>query len=188
VELQIDSTRAPSPVAGRRRCRSPSSPPSGSPPSALVANGSDTAARGLLANGSGSKTTPPRPLGTIAARRGAPPLRLFSRDAGDVVIELALQAPPPLPPTSPPVSPTLRNMWINVQYGPPAPTSLSLAHVVVRLCENGRGSLSTSARGGHGGGHGGCQAYKTAGASGRGDRHDHRRIRRIFINKINLPE
>jgi hypothetical protein len=35
-----------------------------------------------------------------------PPMRLFSRDAGDTVVEPALQAPPPPPRSSPPVSPT----------------------------------------------------------------------------------
>jgi hypothetical protein len=94
--------RASSPVAGHCRIRSPSSPPSGTPRSAPRVNGPATAAGRPLTNGHAS--------GTLAARRGMPPLRLFSKDVGDAVVEPALQAPPPPPPSSLPVSPTLRRM------------------------------------------------------------------------------
>jgi hypothetical protein len=126
--------RAPSPVAGRRHSRSPSSPPSGPPRSAPRVNGPATAAGRPLANGHAS--------GTLAARRGMPPMRLFSKDAGDTVVEPALQAPPPPPRSSPPVSPTLRRTWINVPHGPSAPPSPTLAHVVVRP----RGSPNSGAQ------------------------------------------
>jgi hypothetical protein len=124
VEVHMDGTRAASPVAGSRRSRSPSSPPSPPPRSAPRVNGPATAAGRPLANGHAS--------GTLAARRGMPPMRLFSRDACDTIVELALQAPPPPPRSSPPVSPTLRRTWINVPHGPSAPSSPTLAHVVVR--------------------------------------------------------
>ncbi|XP_021303735.1 nascent polypeptide-associated complex subunit alpha, muscle-specific form-like [Sorghum bicolor] len=50
-----------------------------------------------LPNGSAT----PRPLVTIAARRAAPPLRLFSRDAGEI-LDPALAAPTPPTPSTPP--------------------------------------------------------------------------------------
>jgi hypothetical protein len=134
VEVHMDATRAASPVAGSRRSRSPSSPPSPPPRSAPRVNGPAIAARHPLANGHAS--------GTLAARRGMPPMRLFSRDAGDTVVELALQAQPPSPRSSPQVSPTLRRTWINVPHGPSAPPSPTLAHVVVRS----RGSPNSGAQ------------------------------------------
>jgi hypothetical protein len=147
VEVHMDAPHASSPVAGHRRNRSPSSPPSGPPRSAPRMNGSATAAGRPLANGHAS--------GTLAARRGMPPLRLFSRDAGDAVVEPALQAPPPPPPSSTSVSPTLCRTWINVPCGLSAPPSLSLAHVVVRS----RGSPSSGTQGGgRVGGQGGDRA------------------------------
>jgi hypothetical protein len=136
VEVHMDATRAASPVAGSRRSRSPSSPPSPPPRTAPRVNGSATAAGRPLANDHAQ--------GTVAARRGMPPLRLFSRDAGDTVVEPALQAPPPPPWSSPPVSPTLRRTWISVSHGPFAPSSPGLAHVVVRT----RGSPSSGTQGG----------------------------------------
>jgi hypothetical protein len=102
----MDAPRSSSLVAGHRRSRSLSSPPLGPPCSALRVNGPATTTRRPLANGHASVTTPLR-SGTIAARRGVPPLRLFFRDAGDAAVEPALQALPPPPPSSPPVSPTL---------------------------------------------------------------------------------
>jgi hypothetical protein len=75
VEVHMDATRAPSPVAGHSRSRSPSSPPSPPPRTALRVNGPATAASRPLTNGHAQ--------GTLAARRDMPPLRLFSRDAGD---------------------------------------------------------------------------------------------------------
>jgi hypothetical protein len=140
VEVHMDATRAPSPVAGHRRSRSPSSPPSPPPRTAPRVNGPATAAGRALANGHAQ--------GTLAARRGMPPLRLFSRDAGNVV-EPALQAPPPPPRSSPLVSPTLRRTWINVPHGPSAPPSPSLAHVVVRSRESPNSGTQS---GGHVGG------------------------------------
>jgi hypothetical protein len=129
-----------------------SSPPSGPPCSAPRVNGSATAAGRPLANGHAS--------GTLAARRGMPPLRLFSRDAGDAVVEPALQAPPPPPPSSLPVSPTLRRMWINVPHGPSAPQSPSLTHVVVRS----RGSPDSGTQGGvRTGGQGGTRLLPSGG-------------------------
>jgi hypothetical protein len=74
VEVHMDATRAASPVAGNRRGRSPSSPPSPPPRSAPRVNGPATAAGRPLTNGHAS--------GTLAARRGMPPMQLFSRDAG----------------------------------------------------------------------------------------------------------
>jgi hypothetical protein len=146
VEVHMGAPRAPSPVTGHRRSRSPSSPPSPPPRLAPRVNGPATAASRPLANGHAS--------GTLAARRGMPPLRLFSRDVGDTVVEPALQAPPLPPPSSPPVSPTLR-MWINVPHGPSAPPSPSLAHVVVHP----RGSPSSGTQGGgRVGGQGGDRA------------------------------
>jgi hypothetical protein len=127
----MDATRAASPVAGSRRSRFPSSLPSPPPRTAPRVNGPATAAGRPLANGHAQ--------GTLAARRGMPPLRLFSRDAGDTVVGPALQAPPP-----PPVSPTLRRTWISVPHGPSAPSLPGLAHVVVRT----RGSLSSGTQGG----------------------------------------
>jgi hypothetical protein len=147
VEVHMDATRAASPVAGSRRNRSPSSPPSPPPRSAPRVNGPATVAARPLANGHAS--------GTLAARRGMPPMRLFSRDTGDTVVEPALQAPPPPPRSLPPVSPTLRRTWINVPHGPSAPPSPNLAHVVVRS----RGSPSSGTQGGGcGGGEAGVQA------------------------------
>jgi hypothetical protein len=136
VEVHMDATRAPSPVAGHRRGRSPSSPSSPPPRTAPRVNGPASAAGRPLTNGHAQ--------GTLAARRGMPPLRLFSRDAGDTVVEPALQAPLPPPRSSPPVGPTLRRTWINVPHGPSAPPSSSLAHVVVRS----RGSPSSGTQGG----------------------------------------
>jgi hypothetical protein len=136
VEVHMDATHAPSPVAGHHRNRSPSLPPSPPPRTAPRVNGPATAAGRPLANG--------HTQGTLAARRGMPPLRLFSRDAGDTVVEPVLQAPPPPPRSSPPVSPTLRKTWINVPHGPSAPPSPGLAHVVVRS----RGSPSSGTQGG----------------------------------------
>jgi hypothetical protein len=135
VEVHMDATRAPSPVVGHRRSRSPSSPPSPPPRTAPRLNGPATAAGRTLTNG--------HTQGTLAARRGMPPLRLFSRDTGNVV-KPAMQAPPPPPRSSLPVSPTLRRTWINVPHGPSAPPSLGLAHVVVRS----RGSPSSGTQGG----------------------------------------
>jgi hypothetical protein len=134
VEVHMDATRAASPVAGNRRGRSPSSLPSPPPRSAPRVNGPATAAGRPLTNGHTS--------GTLAARRGMPPMRLFSRDAGDAVVKPALQAPPPPPRSSPPVSPTLRRTWINVPHGPSAPPSPTLAHVIVRS----RGSPNSGAQ------------------------------------------
>jgi hypothetical protein len=111
-------------------------PPSPPPRTAPRVNGLATAASRPLTNGHAQ--------GTIAARRGMPPLRLFSRDAGDTVVEPALQAPPPPPLSSPPVSPTLYRTWINVPHGPSAPPSPDLAHVVVRP----RGSPSSGTQSG----------------------------------------
>jgi hypothetical protein len=136
VEVHMDATRAASPVAGHRRSRSPSSPSSPPPRTTPRVNRPTTAAGRPLTNGHAQ--------GTLAARRGMPPLRLFSRDAGNTVVKPALQAPPPPPRSSPPVSPTLRWMWINILHGASAPPSLSLAHVVVRS----RGSPSTGTQGG----------------------------------------
>jgi hypothetical protein len=136
VEVHMDATCAASPVAGSRRNRSPSSPPSPPPRSALRVNGPATAAGRPLANGHAS--------GTLTARRGMPPMRLFSRDASDTVVEPALQAPPPPPRSSPSISPTLRRTWINVPHGPSAPPFPSLAHVVVRS----RGSPSSGTQSG----------------------------------------
>jgi hypothetical protein len=99
-------------------------------------DGSATAAGRPLTNGHAQRT--------IAARRGMPPLRLFSRDAGDTVVEPALQAPPPPPRSSPPVSPTLHRTWISVPHGPAAPSSPGLAHTVVPT----RGSPSSGTQGG----------------------------------------
>ena len=69
------------------------------------ANEAATTAGSPLANGTAAEATPsprtPRPFATIAARRAAPPLRLFSRDAGDIV-DPVLQAPPPPPRSTPP--------------------------------------------------------------------------------------
>jgi hypothetical protein len=147
--------RASSPVAGHRRGRSPSSPPSGPPRSASRVNGPATAVARPLANGHAS--------GTLAARRGMPPLRLFSRDVGDAIIEPALQAPSPPPPSSRPVCPTLRRTWINVPHGSSAPPSPSLAHVIV--CS--RGSPGSGIQGGGSvGGQGGDHT------SPSGERHD----------------
>jgi hypothetical protein len=144
--------RASSPVTGHRRSRSPSSPPSGPPRSVPRVNGSATAAGRPLANGHATET--------IAARRGLPPLRLFSRDADDTVVEPALQASAPPPPSSPPVSPALRRTWINVPHGPSAPPSPSLAHVVVCSC----GSPSSGTQGsGRIGGQGEDQASPSGG-------------------------
>jgi hypothetical protein len=111
-------------------------PPSPPPRTAPRLNGPATAAGRPLTNGHAQ--------GTIAARRGMPPLRLFSRDVGDTVVEPALQAPPPPPRSSPPVSPTLRRTWISVPHGPSSPSSPGLAHVVVRT----RGSPSSGTQGG----------------------------------------
>ena len=127
---------------------------------ASSANGAATAADSSLANGTATATTPspqtPRPFATIAARRAAPPLRLFSRDVGDVV-DPTLQAPPPPPPSTPPavnvadqvVSPTLRRTWISVPHGESARAQASpRANGRVRALENGHGSPSMSGGGG----------------------------------------
>jgi hypothetical protein len=128
VEVHMDATRAASPVAGSRRSRSPSSPSSPPPRTAPRVNGPATAAGRPLTNGHAQ--------GTIAAGRGMPSLRLFSRDVGDTVVEPALQAPPQPLRSSPPVSPTLHRTWINVSHRPSAPPSPSPAHVVVRSRES----------------------------------------------------
>jgi hypothetical protein len=155
VEVHIDATCAPSPVAGHRRSRSPSSPPSPPPRTAPRVNGPATAAGRPLANGHAQ--------GTLAARRGMPPLRLFSRDAGNAVNKPALQALPPPPRSSPPVSPTLRRTWINVPHGPSALPSPNLVHVVVRT----RGSPSFGTQGGgRVGGHGEDRASPSGGRPG----------------------
>jgi hypothetical protein len=157
----MDAPRSSSLVAGHRRSRSLSSPPPGPPCSALRVNGPATTTGRPLANGHASVTTPLR-SGTIAARRGVPPLRLFFRDAGDAVVEPALQALPPPPPASPPGQPHAPRTWINVPHGPSAPSSPSLAHVIVRS----RGSPSSGTQGGRVGGHGRDQASLS------GERHD----------------
>jgi hypothetical protein len=51
VEVHMDATRAPSPVAGHRRSRSPFSPPSPPPRTAPRVNGPATAAGRPLTNG-----------------------------------------------------------------------------------------------------------------------------------------
>jgi hypothetical protein len=152
VEVHMDAVRTASPVAGNRRGRSPSSPPSPPPRSAPRVNGPATAAGRPLTNGHAS--------GTLAARRGMPPMQLFSRDTGDAVVEPALQAPPPPPRSSPPVSPTLRRTWINVPHGPSAPPSPALEHVVVRS----RGSPNSGAQSsGRAGGRDGDRASPSGG-------------------------
>jgi hypothetical protein len=131
-------------------CRLPRWPPPSTPVPASRRRTSSSPWR-PLANGHASATTPLR-SGTIAACRGVLPLRLFSRDAGDVVVEPALQAPPPPPLSSPPVSPTLHRTWINVPHGSSAPLSPSLAHVVVRSLRGiDSGSPSSYALGGRDG-------------------------------------
>ncbi|XP_021312750.1 forkhead box protein C1-like [Sorghum bicolor] len=121
------------------------------------ANEAATAAGSPLANGTlPNGLATPRPLATIAARRAAPPLRLFSRDAGDVV-DPALQAPPPPQPTTPPavnvadqvVSPTLCRTWISVPHGESARAQASpRANGRVRALENGHASPGMSGGGG----------------------------------------
>jgi len=134
-----------------------SSAPVASPP---PATGSDTAAATPLANGTAAAATPspttPRVRVTLAARRSATPLRLFSREAGEIV-DPALQAPPPPPPSTPPavniadqaVSPTMRRTWISVPHGPSARAQASpRANGRVPTLENGHASPRANGDGG----------------------------------------
>ncbi|XP_066395668.1 endochitinase A1-like [Miscanthus floridulus] len=134
-----------------------SSAPAASPP---PATGSATAAVTPLANGTAAAATPspttPRPRATLAARRSAAPLRLFSREAGEIV-DPALQAPPPPSPSTPPavniadqaVSPTMRRTWISVPHGPSTRAQASpRVNGRVPVLENGHASPRANGGGG----------------------------------------
>ncbi|XP_066346895.1 predicted GPI-anchored protein 58 [Miscanthus floridulus] len=124
------------------------------------ATGSATAAATPLANGTAAAATPspttPWARATLATRRSTAPLRLFSREAGEI-LDPALQAPPP-PPTSTPlavniadqaVSPTMRRTWISVPHGPSARAQASpRANGRVPALENGHASPRANGGGG----------------------------------------
>jgi hypothetical protein len=144
------------------RTSSPSTPPPRAAPAASTppAIGSATAAVTLLVNGTAAAATPspstPQPFATIAARRAAPPLRLFSRDAGEI-LDPALAAPPPPPPSTPPAvnianaagSPTLRRTWVSVPHGLSARAQASpRANGRARPLENGYASPGMNGGGG----------------------------------------
>jgi hypothetical protein len=138
-------------VAGPSSSSTP--PPRAAPASSTPsATGSANAAVTPLPNGSAT----PRPLATIAVRRAAPPLRLFSRDAGEIH-DPAIAAPPSPPPSTPlavniadqVVSPTLRRTWISVPHGKSARTQASpRANGRVRALENGHASPGMNGGGG----------------------------------------
>ncbi|XP_021321400.1 uncharacterized protein LOC110437318 [Sorghum bicolor] len=147
-EAGPSSSTAPSGFTDTRAA--PSS--SAGAPSANVAATTAGSPSTPLPNGSAT----PRPLATIAARRAAPPLRLFSRDAGEI-LEPAIAAPTPPQPSTPPAvniadtagSPTIRRTWISVPHGPSARAQGSpRANGRVRALENGHASPGMSGGGG----------------------------------------
>lgn len=141
---------------------SSSTPPPSAAPAASTppATGSANAAGTPPPIGPAVAATPspstPRPLATIAARRAAPPLRLFAGDAGEI-LDPALAAPPPPPPSTPPAvnianaagSPTLRRTWVSVPHGPSARAQASpRANGRARPLENGYASPGMNGGGG----------------------------------------